>query len=141
MESSFDIMHLIYCSRATNFENKEEFERNLHDIFSQSQTYNSLHEITGALMTDGEMFAQVIEGPMAAVSAMYSKIVNDQRHENIIELQRALVHVRLFNFWPLVLLRKKNISHVRTLNSQSTLNNFRKTSVYILKSLRPVILR
>ena len=141
MENNLDIMHLIYCSRATSSENKEDFESNLRDISSQSRTYNSLHEITGALMTDGEMFAQVIEGPISAVSAMYTKIVNDQRHESIIELQKALVHVRLFNFWPLALLRMKKIHYVRTLNPQSTLKDLRKVSIYILKSFRPVILR
>ena len=70
LKSEFDVVQLIYCSDAVNCGNSPEFERDLDDILDRSQAYNSLHDITGALMTDGSMFAHVVEGTPAAVKAL-----------------------------------------------------------------------
>ena len=141
MDNNLSIVQLIYCSRATKFENRVEFERNLRSILDRSRAYNPLHDITGALVTDGEMFAHVAEGPATAVRALYSKIISDKRHENVITLQHTVVHVRLFNLWPMALIRVKSIPYVRALSAQSPLAELRKASVLIMKALRPVLFR
>ena len=141
MDSSFDIVQLIYCSYATHSENKSEFERDLRNILDHSRFYNPLHEIAGALMTDGGMFAHVIEGPSTAVENLYSKIARDQRHDRVLVLQRTVVHVRLFNLWPNAFLRVGAIGHARTLNARSTPVELRKASVSILKAFRPILLK
>ena len=135
------VVQLIYCSHAAGFENKAELERDLRDVLDRSRAYNPLHEITGALMADGEVFAHVIEGPSVAVADLYSKIRLDQRHNRVLTLQHTLVHVRLFNSWPIAFLRVGNIRHVRTLHDQSRPAEFRKASVSILKAFRPILLR
>ncbi len=116
-----DIVQLMYFSRATNFRNSIEFDRDVRDILDHSRAYNPLHEITSALMTDGEMFAHVVEGPAIAVENLYFKIIYDERHANIITLQSVSVHVRLFSFWPIAFIRVKNICFIRTLNAQSVI--------------------
>lgn len=141
IDAKFDIVQLIYCSHSVDFENKAEFERNLRDVLDHSQAYNTLHDITGALMTDGEMFAHVVEGPSAAVENLYSKIVRDKRHNRVLMLQYTLVHVRLFDLWPIAFLRVGTIRHVRTLDAQSTPGEIRKASVSILKAFRPILLK
>lgn len=136
-----DIVQLIYFSYATNFRNTIKFDRDVRDILDHSRAYNPLHEITSALMTDGEMFAHVVEGPAIAVENLYFKIIRDERHANIITLQNISVHVRLFSFWPIAFIRVKNIRFISTLNAQSSLTELRKASVLILKAFRPVLLR
>ena len=138
--SGSDIVQLIYCSHATNSENKAEFERNLFDILDWSQAYNALHDITGALMTDGSMFAQVVEGPSVAVKDLYAKIMRDKRHDRVLTLQHTLVHVRLFGLWPAAFLRVGAMPHARGLHARSTPAELRKASVSILKAFRPILL-
>lgn len=141
MAADLDIVQLIYFSYATNFRNSIQFDRDVRDILDHSRAYNPMHEITSALMTDGEMFAHVVEGPAIAVENLYFKIIHDDRHANIIALQSVSVHVRLFSFWPIAFIRVKNIHYIRTLNAQSSLIELRKASVLILKAFRPVLLR
>lgn len=137
----FDIVQLIYCSRAAHSKDSASVKSDVKDIITLGQVYNFLHEITGALMTDGEMFAQVIEGPAVAVENLYSKIAKDKRHSNVMTLQRIPIHVRLFNYWPIAFIRVESMHYVRTLNAQSTLAELREASVSILKAFRPVLLR
>jgi hypothetical protein len=139
--SDLDIVQLIYCSHAANSGNKAEFERDLFDILDHSQAYNPLHEITGALMTDGDMFAQVVEGPSAAVKILYAKIMRDKRHHGVLTLQHTLVHVRLFGLWPTAFLRVGAMPHARTLDARSTPSELREVSVCLLKAFRPILLK
>ena len=141
MASDFDIVQLISCSHATFFEGASEFERGLRGILDRSRPRNRLHEITGALMTDGRMFAHVIEGPSAAVEGLHAKIMRDPRHDRILMLQHTVIHVRLFDAWPLAFLRVGNIGYARTLNARSTPAELREGSISILKAFRPLFLK
>lgn len=141
-ESGLSIAQLIYCSRAKNLGSGLEFERGVRAILNHSRAYNPLHDITGALMTDGEMFAHVVEGPAAAVRTLYCKITDDKRHENITTLQRILVvGVRLFNDWPIAFVRVKHIPWAKGLDARSAPAALRKASIAVLKAFRPVLLR
>ena len=140
MENDLSIVQLIYCSRAKNLGNNPGFERDVRDILDHSRTCNPLHDITGALMTDGEMFAQVVEGPAAAVRTLYSKIIRDKRHENVTTLQRVLTHVRLFNSWPIAFIRVENIPCIEALDVQTAPAALRKASDVVLKAFWPLLL-
>ena len=141
LDSSLDIMQIIYCSHAANSEDKSQFERDLRDILDHSQAYNPSHDITGALTTDGDMFAHVIEGPSVAVANLYAKIMRDKRHDRALTLQHTLVHVRLFNLWPMAFLRVGTIRHTRTLDARSAPAELRRAAIFILKTFRPILLK
>ena len=137
----FDIVQLIYCSRAAHSGVSVLLERDIQDILAFGQIRNFLHEITGALMTDGKMFAHALEGPIGAVEDLHSRITRDKRHSGVVTLQHVPVHVRLFNHWPIAFIRVKSLHHLSTLNAQSTPAELRKASVSILKAFRPALLR
>ena len=139
--SEFDIVQLVYCSHAANAGKQAEFERDVDDILDRSQAYNSLHDITGALMTDGDVFAHVVEGAPAAVQELYAKIMRDKRHDGVLTLQHTLVHVRLFGLWPAAFLRVGAMPYVRMVDARSTPAELRKASVSILKAFRPILLK
>ena len=139
MCSDLSIAQLIFCSRVTYPENKPKFERDLRDILDRSQAYNPVHDITSVLVTDGAVFAHVIEGPAATVGDLYPKIVRDKRHDRILTLQHVLVHVRLFDPQPAAFLRVGTLPHVRALNARSTPAELRQASISILKACRPIL--
>ena len=139
--AEFDIVHLIYSSWAINSGNRSEFEHDIADVLDRSHTHNALHDITGALMTDGRMFAHVVEGPSAAVRALYSRIVHDTRHDSVLTLQHVVVHVRLFDAWPVAFLRVGTLHRLAALDAQSTPAELAKASVSVLKAARPILLR
>ena len=134
------VAQLIYCSFARNCNTKKIFAENINDIFTQSGICNSLYNITSALLSDGEFFAHVIEGPPSSVTKLYSNIIHDTRHSNITLLQHAVVNVRLFSYWPIVYVEVDRIPHIDNLGVRSTPVDLRKARVSILKSFRPILL-
>jgi len=140
LDQNLNIVQLIYCSQVRSRKNKKIFERDIGDILIQSRICNPLYDITSALLSDGKFFAHVIEGPPNSVTKLYSNIVYDQRHDNVILLQYTVVNVRLFYHWRMAYVEIDRLSHVDKLNIQSTPADLRKARISILKSFRPIFL-
>ena len=141
MKHDLDIVQFIYCSHATSSRNKARFERDVQDILHRSRSRNPLNDITGALLTDGTRFAQVIEGPSAAVRSLHSRIIHDWRHDRVVTLQHTLTHVRLFGLYPIAVLRVERVPYAGLLNAQSELHELRAASISVLKAFRPLLLK
>ena len=61
---------------------------------------NSKKDITGALMASGGIFFQVIEGPPAAIDSLWSSLLKDPRHKDILLLKSEEGEMeRLFPEW------------------------------------------
>ena len=58
-----------------------------YDVFTRlaqcSRRHNAEHGIGGCLLFDGQRFCQLIEGPPAAVAALWLHIQRDRRHRDI----------------------------------------------------------
>jgi len=134
------VVQLIYCSLARNHNTKKLLERDISDILAQSRVCNPSYNITSALLSNGEFFAHVIEGPPRSVIKLYSNVSYDTRHNNLTLLQYAVVNVRLFSHWPMVYIEVDQIPHIDNLNIRSTAADLRKARVSILKSFRPIFL-
>lgn len=72
----------------------------LHELAEKAATSNAGNEITGILMASGGIFFQIIEGPEENIDRLFSKILEDTRHEKIITLgiQKGNLE-RLFPDW------------------------------------------
>ncbi len=57
---------------------------------------NTELNVTGVLLFDGKQFMQVLEGPVAAVNAVFERINRDIRHGNVVELMRDFAPQRRF---------------------------------------------
>jgi hypothetical protein len=89
------LIRLIYRSDAT-----QPVDRALlRDIESTSKTYNQAHHITGLLVATERQFLQVLEGPRTAINRLYTRIVQDPRHENCIILTYHTLIRRGFEDW------------------------------------------
>lgn len=74
------------------------------DIVAVAQARNRPLEVTGALMSAGRYFAQVLEGPEAAVDEIMAGIRRDPRHQKIVTLREERVEKRAFSQWSLAYL-------------------------------------
>jgi Sensors of blue-light using FAD len=68
-------------------------------ILKQARTNNADLGITGALMLYDDWFAQVLEGPQAAVEGLYARIKADARHDGVRLNEAGPVAKRLFGKW------------------------------------------
>jgi hypothetical protein len=68
-------------------------------ILKQSRSGNADKGITGALMLYEDWFAQVLEGPQAAVEALYARIKADARHDGVRLNEAGPTPKRLFGKW------------------------------------------
>ncbi len=71
-----------YISTASNSVNKDEIK----ELLNKSEKRNDEKEITGLLLYSEGHFFQIIEGEKQEVSQLYNKIINDQRHSDVIKL-------------------------------------------------------
>jgi hypothetical protein len=89
---------LIYRSHSL-LPNGGKDENGLLEILKQARIRNALKGITGALMLYDDWFAQVLEGPQAAVEALYAKIKADTRHDAVRVSEAGQVPKPLFGKW------------------------------------------
>ena len=109
-----DIKHVIYISRPTHFDHIV-----LEDILKTSRSNNPKNSITGNLIYHSDLFLQILEGPPKAINDLYSKILSDSRHGDIVKLRDSEFHKRLFSSWAM-----KNDGYQSWMLSRHEINKF-----------------
>jgi hypothetical protein len=74
----------------------------LAGILSSARRNNPRDDITGALICRHDIYLQLIEGPPAAIDALYARIAVDDRHDDVRLLHVANVDERLFPDWAML---------------------------------------
>lgn len=90
---------LVYCSRNAIAGPAEAQQAELRQILRASRNNNPRDDVTGALLFGDDLFAQALEGPMAAVEAAFERIQCDPRHAEVAVLDFAPVAERAFGDW------------------------------------------
>jgi Sensors of blue-light using FAD len=88
------LMHLIYASTPFGFDNPT-----LNQILSVARRNNARDGITGALICRGDLYLQMLEGPRAAVTASFHKILGDDRHVDVVLISCGDATKRIFPDW------------------------------------------
>ncbi len=88
---------LIYRSQPFGFD-----EAMLAGILSSARRNNPRDDITGALICRHDLYLQLIEGPPAAIDALYDRIERDDRHCEIRLLLKEEVSSRMFPAWSML---------------------------------------
>jgi blue light- and temperature-responsive anti-repressor len=95
-----DSLHrLVYYSRNALPGPEPALAAEVAQILASSRRNNPRADVTGALMFNRGCFAQVLEGPRAAVEATFERIQRDPRHADVMLLQFAPVGRRGFPSW------------------------------------------
>lgn len=93
------ITRLTYFSRDTFDRMNPSHEDRIRDILIESVANNRRDDVTGALICDHRWFAQVLEGPEAAISATFERILRDRRHTDVRLVRLQPAPVRRFAPW------------------------------------------
>nr|WP_321983603.1 BLUF domain-containing protein [uncultured Lichenicoccus sp.] len=95
-----EILHrLVYYSRNRIEGSPEEVEAVIARILAVSRRNNERAGVSGALMFNAGCFAQVLEGPAAAVEATFERIQQDPNHGDVLLLAFEPVLARAFANW------------------------------------------
>lgn len=81
---------LIYVSKAAGNVDYDE----ILNILTHSWKYNHNSYISGMLLHDNTHFMQIIQGPIATIDKLYTRISKDPRHSKIQLIGEELLHTR-----------------------------------------------
>ena len=88
------LTQLIYASRPFGFDDLA-----LSGILATARRNNRRDGITGALICREDLFLQLLEGPSDVVTALFDRIVRDDRHTDVVKLVSGDIETRLFPEW------------------------------------------
>ena len=91
------LVRLLYASRAADSVDADA----LAAILRRSKENNARAGVTGVLCfcSNARIFLQVLEGGRAAVSAVYNRIAQDARHDDVVLLSYEEIGERSFSSW------------------------------------------
>ncbi|WP_423821706.1 BLUF domain-containing protein [Salinisphaera sp. SPP-AMP-43] len=93
------LYRLVYFSRSDIMAPDEDVAREIDGILERSRHNNETIGVTGALMFDERCFAQVLEGPHAAIQETFERIQCDERHRDVTVLSFDTRAERGFGNW------------------------------------------
>lgn len=93
------VYKILYCSRNCIGGSREQQAVEIRKILASARSNNAPKGITGALLFNGSCFAQVLEGPLSAIEAVFEIIQRDPRHDDVTVLESGLAAGRDFPDW------------------------------------------
>ena len=93
------ITQLVYISESTCDPMSEPGRTQLQGILTTAKQRNAADDITGYLLVGPTWFAQVLEGPSRAISALFHRLLADPRHKSIRLIDTRLITERRFGDW------------------------------------------
>lgn len=69
------------------------------EIIGASRANNARDGLTGVLVYSGDSFLQFVEGPDAALSELWRRLITDDRHRHLASLHDGSVPDRWFDDW------------------------------------------
>ena len=90
---------LVYYSRNRAASAPEGMAVTIERILASARRNNVSVDVTGALMFNAGCFAQVLEGPKAAVMHTFERIQQDERHGDVSVLSFGPITARAFDRW------------------------------------------
>ncbi len=98
-QMSIGLYRVVYVSKNRIMGKPAELAGEIADILSASQSKNARVNITGALIFNAGIFAQVLEGDLSDVEATFERIQRDCRHGDLQVLEFARAPGRKFPSW------------------------------------------
>lgn len=132
------LIRLLYASRAVE-SNRAAL---IDSIMQQSRAHNPERGITGILCYGGDIFMQVLEGGRDEVNELYTHIVRDARHKDVVILKYEEITERRFSGWTMgqVNLDKINPSVLLKYSARPTLDPYSVSGDVSIALLEELIL-
>ena len=77
-------------------------EADIDALVGTAAAFNKAHGITGLLAFEDRRVCQILEGPDAAVEALFRSIRNDGRHRGVTEIVQVPIDAVSFDDWGMV---------------------------------------
>lgn len=77
-------------------------ELDLERIVEEAARYNQSIGVSGILAVEDRRICQILEGSEAAVDKLFAKIMRDERHWGVVDIDRRPLHERRFGRWSMV---------------------------------------
>lgn len=103
-EMTEPLCRLVYYSRNLVVGPDESIKAEVDSILCASRRNNAACGLTGALIFNRGVFAQVLEGPSSAIERTFERIQRDQRHSDVQVLALDAVDQRGFPSWSMAFL-------------------------------------
>jgi hypothetical protein len=132
------LVRLLYVSRALD----PEAANATHSILDSARKYNLANGITGILCYGGGLYLQAVEGGRTQVNELYSHIVRDPRHQEVVLLDYQEITERRFGGWTMgqVNLAKLNTSIVLKYSEKPELDPYSVSGAVSLALLEELML-
>jgi hypothetical protein len=101
------IVQLVYISRPVT-----PVTHAVIEFVPIAQEKNVKHNITGLIISNESFYLQLIEGPREEISQLYSNIIKDGRHADIVLLRYTDVRVREFGNWSMAHVTLEELSEI-----------------------------
>ncbi|MFT4275624.1 MAG: BLUF domain-containing protein [Rhodopseudomonas sp.] len=101
---SSELYRCVYYSRNLIAGGPGRIAEEIESILAAARRNNPRLSITGALLFNRGLFAQVLEGPCESVETLFEKILRDERHGDIQVLAFTASSGRLFSNWSMAFL-------------------------------------
>lgn len=133
------LVRLLYVSRASDDQASAELTES---IMAAARSYNAVNGITGVLCYGAGVFLQAIEGGRDEINNLYSMILKDSRHDNVVLLHYEEIQERRFGGWTMgqVNLAKLNTSVVLKYSETPELNPYRMSGKVAMALLEELML-
>ncbi len=109
------LVRLLYASRAVDASAEA-----IESILAQSRQHNPATGITGILCYGGGVFLQAIEGGRSQVSELFSHIMADKRHRDVVLLHYEEIQERRFGGWSMGQVNISKTNHALLLKYSET---------------------
>ena len=94
-----EIHKIVYCSRNEIRGTDSQIIAEVQNILATARKNNAKAGITGALLFNEGLFAQVLEGPLSAIEKIFEAIQRDPRHSDVTVLHSGPAESRDFPAW------------------------------------------
>lgn len=100
------LARIVYTSTVTEGFNVNDIET----ILETARKNNTKENITGMLCFNSQYFLQCLEGSRKRINKVYHKILNDERHKDIIMLDYKEISMREFSQWSMGYLPESSLT-------------------------------
>jgi hypothetical protein len=104
---------LVYYSRNQIAGDEALFASNVEEILAASRVNNLRDEITGALLFNAGCFAQVLEGSLDKLEAVFERIQQDERHGDVSLLALDPIEQLSFPNWAMGFIGRSDVDAKR----------------------------
>lgn len=132
---------LVYYSRNRIEGSPEEILASISGILASSRRNNARVAVSGALMFNSGCFAQVLEGPRAAIEQTFERIQQDPRHGDVSLLAFEPIAARNFEHWSMAFIGSEADDSIRfgSIAAESGFDPSRMTGEALLETLQRLV--